>query len=202
MIDSRKGHRLRTATGTRSSELPLDYVRMVEEVFATHFDEALQTLRKLGHEASFRCDGAVLPDEVLLGVSLTVKGQLAATTLCASVDFDPKASSPSAQDLLAACVDATASLFAQLLDPKDPAKLERVVGETLSALENVPFQWAGVEVNRRTIHLKMDKSNPDLDRQADDWLAKNDPDTGLAAEREQAENLFVTGPRGKKPTRH
>ncbi len=204
MIDSRRGHKLRARSGTRSSELPHDYVKMVEEIFATHFDESLQTLKKLGRDASFRCDGGVFPNEILLGVSLVVKDQLAATTLCASTDFDPKASSPTAQDLLAACVDAAASVFAQILDPGKPEQLELVAGESLSALENVPFQWAGVEVNRRTIYLKIDKSNPDLDRQADDWLTKNDPNAAATEAREQAETerLFVTGVPKKKPEIH
>jgi hypothetical protein len=48
----------------------------------------------------------------------------------------------------------------------------------MSALEEAPFEWTPLkiqEVQKITVHIKMDKSNPTLDRMAEEWLEKNDP---------------------------
>src|SRR6185437_7339432 len=105
----------RSQTLGKGVPLPLDYLKTVTEVFVTHFSEALATLKKLKKKNRFIVSGLIYPDEILLSVSLVEEGVLSATTAHASCDFDPTASQPTAEDLLAACVDALASLFSDLL---------------------------------------------------------------------------------------
>ncbi len=193
-METRKTHT------TKFSTLPIDYAKMVNQVFSTNFDESLKMLtKKGGAKASFETHGRIYADEVILGISLLQEGQMAATTIYASSDFDPKASSPTIQDVLAALVDAAGSLYEQILDPK---KLDQLVEQSLSAMENVPFEWTAIQFDRHKIFLKIDKSNPQLDQMAEDWLEKNDPARKSAKDEEQAETekLFVTGPSSK--TKH
>lgn len=181
-----------------SAPLPGDYLKLVAELFNTNFDSGLKALEKIRPErASFNASGSLYPDEIVLCISLIHEGQMAATSVYGSVDFDPGASSPTVEDLLAACVDAIGSVYGPLLDPKKPGKLEQIADETLSALEGVPFEWTEVEVDRRKVHVRIDKANPKLDELADEWLKKNDPELQeLESENQKvAEKLFVTGPK-------
>jgi hypothetical protein len=194
--------RLNTTTSLlrgKSAPLPNDYLQMVEQVFASNFDAGLKALAKLKAKSRFEAGGAVYPNEVILSVSLLQEGKLSATTAHASADFDPKASSPTVEDLLAACVDAVGSLFQLLLNPKQKDRIEAIASESLASLEDIPFQWTKVEVDNRKIFLKVDKSNLSLDKAADDWLAKNDPEAIAETEEEQreTEDLFFTGPKKK-----
>ncbi len=170
----------------KGAPLPIDYVKMVTEVFVTHFTEALATLKKLKKKNRFVISGSIYPDEILLTVSLVEEGVLSATSAHASCDFDPTASQPTAEDLLAACVDALASLFSELL-PADPKKLAEVIEQPLSEFKDVPFDWTPMTVNKREIFLRVDKLNPTLEQMADEWLDKNDPDRGREIDEEQEE---------------
>ncbi len=196
MLESRRSRE----KALKSSPLPRDYLKMVEEVFTTNFDEGLQLLEKHQPSSRFEARGEVFLDEVVLAVSVASPGKLAATTAYASVDFDPKASSPTVQDLLEACVDALGTLFNELLDPKKPDQIEALSLESLSALEKVPFDWAKVESGRFKVFLKVDKANPSLDQLADDWLRQNDPSLKDEDQEEQKEasELFVTGEKAKR----
>ncbi len=190
------------------SPLPVDYTKVVRDVFATNFDAGLKAYDKLHDtQSSFEISGGIYVDEVVLCVSLhsTLNGkeQLAATSVWSSSDFDPTASSPTAQDLLAACVDAAGAIYSQLLDPKNKAALEALGDESLSALSDVPFEWTPMNVERFRVYLRVDKANPKLDQMADEWLDQNDPERKEreAREHEETEKLFVTGPK-KGETRH
>ncbi len=186
----------------KSSELPPDYVKMVTEVLTSNFEGGLKALaQEVSSETMFRVSGAIYPDEVLVRVSLAIRGQLAATTVHASADFDPKASSPRVDELLGACVDAIGTVLGHYLDEKKPKLIAQLADESISALEEAPFEWTKIEVERFKIFVRMDKANPEIDALADDWLAKNDPEHHLQSEREQEEleSLFVTGPKDRKP---
>lgn len=184
----------------RSSELPADYLKMVSEIFATNFDEGLKALSQAHGKSRFIAHGEIYPDEIVLAISLVSEGQLAGTTVHSSTDFDPKASSPTLEDLLSACVDAVGTFFSEVLDPKKPERIAQLVSESLSALENAPFEWTQIEIERFRVHLKVDKSNPMLEQMADEWLRKNDPDLKKRKKKEQeeVESLFITGEKAKK----
>ncbi|MBI2711407.1 MAG: hypothetical protein HYX41_00900 [Bdellovibrio sp.] len=191
----------RKTSVSKSSPLPQDYLKMVREVFGDHFKEGLDAYCKLRPNSRFEIDGAVYADEVVLAVCLASDQTLAATTWYASADFDPKASAPSVQDLLSACVDTLAGVVNEIISADKPEKLEQVADESLSALEDAPFQWTKYETDRRDIFVKVDKANLRVDQQADEWLAKNDPDFKKNSENESkaTEDLFFTGPKTKKP---
>ena len=202
----------------KSTPLPVDYVRMVKEVFVNHFEALLkECAEKCNDEAlacaTFEIQGAIYTDEILFSVSLTEPSRVAATTVHTSAAFDPKASAPNAQDILGACVDAASELFTSILDPAAPAeKLGSLLNDSLGALiENaeiksddpakklitLPIEWTSVDVNRMKIFMRVDKSNLALDQQAEDWLEKNDPDyeARKIAEQKETEKLFVKGPK-------
>jgi hypothetical protein len=203
-MESRKPHDPASGTSaSKFSELPVDYIKMVNEVFATNFDEGLKALVKINPApAHFTTTGRIYIDELIVCVSLLHEGQMAATSVYASCDYDPKASSPTIQDLLSACVDGIGAVYSQLLSPETPEILEQLANESLSALENIPFEWAEFKVERYKVYLKVDKANPMLDQMADDWLEKNDPEIRAEHEEEEkeTENLFVTGPKRKSTT--
>ena len=110
-------------------------------------------------------------DEIVPCISLIEEGQLAATSPCTpACDFDPKASSPTVQDLLAACVDAIGAIYGELSRADQPERLEQSPANSLAAMEGIPFFWSEVKIDRHRIHVKVDKSNPRLDASADEWL--------------------------------
>jgi hypothetical protein len=200
-MESRR-HNLKTSTRlSRSAELPADYTKVVRDVYATNFADGLKILKKIqGAKNSFEVRGAIFVDEIVLAVSLVTDGLLPATTIHCSVDFDPKASSPTAQDLLNLCVDAIGALFATMLDATKPETIEKLAAGTLAAFEEVPFEWAKVEFEGRRVYLLVDKSNPTLDEMTDRWLAENDPESSLEEEEyeDETKDLFVTGAKARK----
>ena len=195
-------HRRPANAGTKTADLPVDFLKMVKEVFTTTFDAGLKEVAKLKSNPQFSIRGRIYPQEVVLCITLLFDGQIAATSAYASVDFDPKASSPTIQDLLGLCVDALASVYETLLDPKHPERIEQLADESLSAMDEVPFEWTLVQVDKKKIYVKMDKANPVLDEAADEWLKRNDPEAlkKIEDENRAAEELIVTGK--KKGTVH
>jgi hypothetical protein len=186
----------RKGTDSRSSALPTDYLKMVEEVFTTNFSEQVSTLA-LEPAPTFVSGGEVYADEIVVRVALVQEGRLAGTTAHASSDFDPKASSPKIEDLLSLCVDALGEVFGGLFETPS-ALLSGSMGE----VEGLPLEWTQVDVSKRKIFVRVDKSNPVLDDAADAWLAKHDPEhaRGVKESDQAAEELFVLPPKqGKKP---
>jgi hypothetical protein len=195
-MESRKNPIKSSARLSRSSELPADFTKIVKEVYTTNFSDGLESLRKIqGAKNGFEVRGAIFVNEIVLGVSLVTEGVLSATTVYGSVDFDPSASSPSAQDLLNVCVDAVGSLYGRLLDVEKPERIEQLASGSLSAFEEIPLEWTKVEFEGRRVWLLVDKSNPTLDEMTDRWLAENDPDSETEEDEfeSETESLFVTG---------
>ncbi len=201
MIESRKNAAKPSARLTRSAELPLDYTKNVREVYTTNFDAGMKLLKKFQKvKNSFDVRGAIFPDEIVLSVSLVSDGQISATTVHCSMDFDPKASSPTAQDVLNICVDACGSIFGMLLDTDKPEAVEKLAGGSLSALKDIPLEWTKIDFENHRVWILVDKSNPNLDEMADKWLAENDPELHSEEDEyeEETKELFVTGSKAKK----
>ncbi len=145
---------------------------MVAEVFAQNFQEGLDAFEQLKRKSHFEVAGRIYNDEIILSATLTDAKSITATTCFASSDFDPKASAPRAEEILACCVDALAGFFGQYLDPENPELIEQLASESLSALEDAPFEWSSHTVNKRAIWLKVDRSNPKLEQMADEFIKK------------------------------
>jgi len=187
----------RKSTQSSCSTLPHDFTQMLTEVFSTNFSQNIEKLQENG-DLYFRAEGEIYSDEIVVRVSLGEEGKLQATTVHASSDFDPKASSPTVEDLLAIAVDAIGDVFAALFEAKpDSDGKSPLLASTLSAFSGIPFQWTETEVSKRKLYLKVDKSNPALEQAADDWLAKNDPEfeRKLKEAEQEAEALFVLPPK-------
>jgi len=196
MSDSRRSSG--SSVPVKGSELPSDFIEMVCEVFTAHFDESLQKLSAIaGTPFVFEASGMIYPSEILLRVTLRSPEELAATTVHASVDFDPKASAPTAQDLLSSCVDGAGSLLDWLLQGEGAdERLDAVASSSLSALDGIPWEWSPIEIQGRSIFVRIDKANPALDSMADEWLAAHDPEHQRAeAEAQEAtRSRFIARP--------
>lgn len=174
-----------------STELPVDYVKQVQDVFTTQFDETLKVLKKLKYPCSIHASGEIYPEEIVLRISLLPDGKLAATTFHASHDYDPKASAPKAEEVLAACIDVVASYMVTKLDTEDEVALEKFVTTSLNELEDVPFDWTEVKAGRFKVYLRFDRAHPGIDKMTDEWLKKNDPDYEENLKKEEAEVVNV-----------
>lgn len=177
---------------SKSAALPLDYLKMVTEIFNSNFKKELK------QGVSFEAHGEIHPDELVLAITLSVEDSLASTTVYASTDFDPASKGiESIQELLGSSVDAIGSVFEHL-------RIEALTQTSLNDLENAPFDWTPISIEKKQIFVKIDKSNPKLDQMADDWLAQNDPHFAEMEkiEQEAMESLFFTGPKStsKKPS--
>ena len=196
----------RKSADLKSSPLPVDYIKMVHEVMRAHFDESLQSIRKFSPQKNpyeLTCVGEIYPQEVVVAVTLASNDVMAANTAYASMDFDPKASSPMIQELLGACIAALGSLWTVFLQNDEWLKSgqwEELLHGKLADLEDAPLEWTQVKIEKFKVFLRFDKANLHLDQEASDWLAKNDPRTQEEIEREQeeAKSLFVTGDSAKK----
>jgi len=200
-------HERRKSTESKFSELPSDYTQMVHEVFMSNFSDSVEAM-KLSPAPVFVTQGEIYSDEIVVHASLVQEGRLAGTTAYASTDFDPKASSPSIEDLLSLCVDALGDLFQQLFELAEKSgDKANILDANLQDLGELPLEWTQVDINKRKLFVRVDRANPSLDQAADQWLAKNDPGflENEAEESKKAEKLFVIPNKaaGKPtPTRH
>lgn len=161
--------RRRETPAGRPTPLPADYLRLVNETFTETFAGPLEALRRNKRASRFVASGALYPDEVLLSVSLVPEGRLAATTVHASCDFDLGADASLAEALLARCVDAIGSLFAEILSPAFLRHPPSAAHEIPAA----PLRWTAAVVEGRPVYLRVDASNPDLENAADRWLEEH-----------------------------
>jgi hypothetical protein len=186
----------RKISQSKPSPLPTDYLKMVTEVLQSHFESALKVYAGYCPDSQFVVQGAVCSNEIKVAASLVSKGKLTASTVYASCDFDPKASAPTAQELLSACVDSIGTVFGTLLDETHPEIIALLAEDSAAILEQVPSLWTPMETNQREIFIRFDRANPLLEGLADEWLNKNDPE--LAQLENETENevkkLFFTGP--------
>lgn len=167
-IDRRKD------TVVRSTKLPRDYLKMVQDVFNKNFSKFLLKDKsgKSGRE-SFVVQGEVFPDELVLVVSLKNPSNLRMTTCYASVDYPPKklktesgAPAPSSTEVVQLavnqCVDAVASFFNTFFEEGRPVDYD------LEYRQN----WTAVEIEKNTpVYLRINRDNPELEAQADELLA-------------------------------
>jgi hypothetical protein len=162
------------------SELPHDFLKLVEETMIQALEPGLNEVRKIHGSSTFKAQGAIFNDEILLSITLSHGPEvLSATTAHGSVDYRPDQEKPSVNDLLALCLDSLGSVFQFYLDPEFPERITQITDSSLGALEEAPFEWTPLKLDENqkiAVHVKMDKSNPVLDHLAEDWLKKNDPD--------------------------
>lgn len=174
MIERRKKPKASPVTAPSASlkmrALPADFLRQVTDVFGRSFAEPLKLLSKDIPGAGFEASGEVFGDEVVLGMSVVAKKRLSATSVFASVDFDPLASSPTLEELMAACVDAVGSVFNELFSRKDSAVF---LAETLLDAKDIPFHWTETESNKIRVFVRLDKSHPNLEAAADRFLEEH-----------------------------
>ena len=189
-----------TGAPARGADLPVDYLSMVSSTFATHFGASLDALEEfVGGRPEFVANGSIYPDEVLLVVSVQYPGRLAALSFHASTEYDPKASAPTAEDLLNVCVDALASFVGGVLDPQAKDLLKQLTEESLSTITieggHIPFVWTQTKLGKQEVWIRVDRMNPKMETAADDWLSKNDPLHHQKENAEEAETaqLFRTG---------
>ncbi len=175
----------------KPSALPHDYTQMVIETFTQHFEPHIQGSR-------FEIRGAIYTDEIVVSASVVRPGQLTATTVYASSDFDPKASAPGIQELLAASIDAIATVFEQYFASLAAPKSKSTAADNEEG--SFIFDWAETEANRIKLFVRLDHANPVMDELTDQWLAQNDPEFEAKQKELEAEteSLFITGPKNKK----
>jgi hypothetical protein len=176
-----------SSANPRPGELPLDFLRLVEETMAQALAPGLEAIRKIHADSGFKAQGAIFGDEVVLSVSLTHGPEvLSATTVHASVDYHPNQEKPSLNSLLALCVDSIGQVFQYYLDPAQPERVAQIAESSLGALEEAPFDWTPMHpqpAQSLAVHVKMDKSNPLLDQMTEEWLRKNDPEYSKSEQR-------------------
>ena len=166
----------------KTTELPFDYLRLVEQTVTQAMLKGLEEIKKTHPVSEFYADGAIFSDEVVLTLTLSHGAQnLSATTVHASTDYEPGADptiSPGValEKILGACVDAASAIFDYYLDPKSPIKIAQIADHSLGSLEEAPFDWTLIEKTQPPVWVKMYKTNPKLESLADDWLNKPDPE--------------------------
>jgi len=165
----------RKDTPFEGTNLPRDYLKLVEDVFNKNFSKSL--LVEKGKREFFVVYGEIYPDELLLVISLKNPTNLRMTTCYASVDYPPPAAKPESENQSSVseavqlavnqCVDAVAGFFATYFEDDRPMDYD------------VEYRqgWTAVEIDKTTrVHMRINRDNPELESEADEIL-KNDEDT-------------------------
>ncbi len=172
-------------------ELPIDYLKMVEDAMNELLAPGLVEMKKTHPVCNIKASGALYSNEVLLAITLSHgEKNLVATTVYASADFNPLMQEPGIETILDECLDSAGSIFSHFLDPKHPERISQLASASIGSLEEAPFEWTPMENTKVSIWVKIDKSNPALESMAEDWLQKNDPDYLQEDEAEEAENFL------------
>ncbi|MEW6058109.1 MAG: hypothetical protein AB1540_16000 [Bdellovibrionota bacterium] len=163
----------RKDTTTKSTRIPRDYLKLIEDIFNKNFSKFL-IKEKAGSE-SFVASGEIYPDEVLVAVSLKNPKNLRMTTCYASIDYPPpqlklesgKPAAPSASGVeicVNSCVDGIASFFATFFDEGRPVDYD------VEYRQN----WTAVEIEKKVfVYLRINRDNPELEAQADALLEED-----------------------------
>jgi hypothetical protein len=163
-----------------ATDLPIDYVKLVEDTISTALQEGLKEVRKTHPKVGFYAGGKIYADEVLLAITLSQGDEdLFATTVYASADFNPLAEKPGIQLTLDSCLDAAGAVYDFYLGMKHPEKVQEIMDPSLGAMEEAPFEWTIVDLSSRAnlpVWVRIVKANPQLDAAAEKWLEQNDPE--------------------------
>lgn len=163
MIDSRKKE-------LKPVDLPKDFLKILTETFNEKFVIGLKMLEKTLKNPKFISSGKIFPSEMVVGVTLTSEGTTVGNTVWSSIDFDPSQKKPTPAEALNICADVAAAVMTQLFETPDVFN-----AQSLTVIDNVPFDWTLIEWEKSKVFVKFDKSNPVIDKIAEDWLKKNDP---------------------------
>lgn len=177
----------------KPSDLPVDYLRLVEETLTNTFEKGLKELEKHQKVNKFSAWGAVYSDEILLTATLYHgPEQLAATTFYASVDYTPGQEKPTLELLLSTCLDGVGGAIDFFLNPENPERIEQIAGGNLGLVEEAPFDWCPEDFDGIKVYVKMDKTNPLLEGLTEEWLRKHDPTyrKNKAEDAAEAEEFF------------
>lgn len=173
-------------------DLPLDYLKIVEETIQESMAKGLVELKKIHAICDLKASGAIYADEVLLAITISHGPKnLIATTVYASADFNPLMPEPGIEKVLESCLDSAATVLEHYLDPAFPDRIAQLASAPIGALEEAPFEWTPMEEAKVSTWVKIDKSNPALEAMAEDWLQKNDPNYSASGEAmEEAEEFL------------
>ena len=175
----------------KPAELPIDYLKIVEETLAELLKKGLVELNKIHAVCDLKATGAIYTDEVILAITISHgEKSLIATTVYASANFDPSAEEPGIESVLQHCLDSLGAVLSHYLDPEYPDRISQIAAAPISALEEAPFEWTAMEEAKVATWVKIDKSNPTLEALADDWLKKNDPNYSRGDDLEEAEEFL------------
>lgn len=179
-------------TAPTSTPLPKDYLAIVEEALHSTFEAGLKRVIAKTNEAHFHASGAVFGDEIrLTGTLLYGKDSLNATSIHASIDFDPITGAETVDARLASCIDAIGDWLEHYLQNEDEEVFESFINVSLGGITDGPFDWTEAKDNTTPkAWIKIDKVNPVLETLADEWLNKHEaPTAGLKTENESEEFL-------------
>jgi hypothetical protein len=191
MIFDRRLKTAPTKPDLKPVELPLDYLKMVEESIQHLLAPGLLEMKKSLPVCNIKASGALYSNEVLLAITLSHgEKNLIATTVYASSDFNPMNQEPGLEAILDECLDSAGSIFSHYLDPKHPERITQLASASIGSLEEAPFEWTPMEDTKINVWVKIDKSNPALESLTEDWLKKNDPNYLKDDETEEAENFL------------
>lgn len=128
--------------------LPEDFKTQVVEILGTHFQEQAQ-------KGKFMLDGKIFKNEILMRIGYLEKNVLRPVQFDLSIDYDSKAGQP--MKFFENLVDLGASLLQAYFKNPD---------------EDFPYEWHGLDFEGKTIFLKRDTTNQELEDIANQLLGE------------------------------
>ncbi len=149
--------------------LPKDYTDLVAKTFEDHFRSKIQ---KTNLKIQVSSQGIISVNEIGLTVSFYVSNELKSISFHASSNYDPKASTPKVEALLAQCLDILGDLVKASLKKNS---LETLLSEYASAtLEELPLEWSPTDAKKQSLFVKIDRLHPELEDAADKIIRDHD----------------------------
>ncbi len=190
----------------KATDLPHDYLRLVEQSATEQFQETLAEFRQDYPEVQFQARGDINGEEVILGLSLNFGATvLNAVTVYSSAPFLAHQDRPSLEQTLNAVVDAASTVFVALTET--PEKRDALRDRSWMNQDTTPIEWTKVETHLKdnltggpalSVFVRCEGTNFVLESATEAWLNANDPDrtatpdnsTGFGDFDQEAESFF------------
>ncbi|MES3036667.1 MAG: hypothetical protein V4736_02060 [Bdellovibrionota bacterium] len=142
----------RLKSSKKWTAFPGDFVQQIQALLAQNF-------KKKSKEGSFKVEGRIYPEEIILRMGYVETGRLTQINFETSVDYNPQ--QQDTMEKIYLCVDAGAQMMAEYFEAEGKSDEEQM---------DYPLAWKLIEYDKKKIFLQFTTVNSDLEAEANRLL--------------------------------
>jgi hypothetical protein len=142
----------RLKSSLKWTTFPKEFIKQIDGIVAESF-------QKLSPNAKFFIDGRIFAQEVLFKLGFMKEGSIIQSNIWVSADYDTK--KDNVKNTINLAIDCGGSLLAHHIENPD---------------EEFPRDWSEFDFNKKKVFICLDKSNDDLEAQANALLGELEDD--------------------------